>query len=80
MTPGANQEAKNGTSNPSKVVMTNGTTLYLGEFSQRKRGEGVVGEGKGMFKDLKAGRDLADLEISQLVKMAKAQSKDAAKI
>lgn len=40
--------------------MADGTSLYLGEFSQGKREEGVVGGGKGMFKDLGTGRDLAD--------------------
>lgn len=60
MTPSTNQEAEDRTRKPSKEVMADGTSLYLGEFSQGKREEGVVGGGKGMFKDLGTGRDLAD--------------------
>lgn len=39
-----------------------------------------MGGGKGEFKDLGAGRELADSEKAQSVRMAKAQGKDAAEI
>lgn len=73
LTPSTNQEAEDGTLKPSKEVMTDGTTLYLGEFSQGKR------EKKELWVELRAcsktwGQEgIWQTQKMPLVRIAKAQ-------